>query len=103
MPDITIDQFRDEVTAFLDANAPKKGAEQAFVWGEGTDDVGLFEEVTPEREVRELKLAQEWRAKRFDAGLGHITGPAEYGGRGLPGPYDRLYGQLEGRYETPSQ
>jgi acyl-CoA dehydrogenase len=103
MPDITIDEFRDEVTTFLDANAPKKKAEQAFVWGQGDDDVALFEEVTPESEARDLALAQSWRAKRFDAGLGHITGPAEFGGRGLPGPYDRLYGQLESRYQTPNQ
>ena len=103
MPDITIDQFRDEVVAFLDANATKKEAEQKFVWGEGDDDVALFEEVTPESEQRDLALAQEWRAKRFDAGLGHITGPVEYGGRQLPGAYDRLYGQLEARYQTPNQ
>ena len=103
MPDLTIDQFRDEVTAFLDANAPKRDADQAFVWGQGNDDVGLFEEVTPESEARDLAKAQEWRATRFDAGLGHITGPEEYGGRGLPGPYDRLYGQLEGGYKTPNQ
>ena len=43
MPDITIDEFRDEVVAFLDANATPKQAEQKFVWGEGDDDVALFE------------------------------------------------------------
>ncbi len=73
------------------------------MWGEGDDDVALFEEVTPERERAELARAKEWRAKRFDAGLGYITGPAEYGGRELPGAYDRLYSQLEARYETPNQ
>ena len=103
MPDITIDEFRDEVVAFLDANASKKQAEQKFVWGEGDDDVALFEEVTPEREQEDLDLAKAWRAKRFDAGLGHITGAVEFGGRELPGAYDRLYGQLEGQYETPNQ
>jgi alkylation response protein AidB-like acyl-CoA dehydrogenase len=103
MPDITIDEFRDEVLAFLDANATKRAAEQKFVWGEGDDDVALFEEVTPESELRELALAQAWRAKRFDAGLGYISGSAAYGGRELPSAYDRLYSQLEARYATPNQ
>ena len=103
MPDITIDEFRDEVVAFLDANAPVREAEQKFVWGEGDDDVALFEEVTPERERAELAEAQGWRAKRFDAGLGYISGSAAFGGRELPGAYDRLYSQLEARYQVPNQ
>jgi acyl-CoA dehydrogenase len=103
MPDITIDEFRDEVVSFLDANAAKREAEQKFVWGEGDDDVALFQEVTPENELADLAKAQDWRAKRFDAGVGYISGPSEYGGRELPAAYDRLYGQLEARYQTPNQ
>ena len=103
MPDITIDEFRDEVVSFLDANAAKREAEQKFVWGEGDDDVALFQEVTPENERADLAKAQDWRAKRFDAGVGYISGPSEYGGRELPAAYDRLYGQLEARYQTPNQ
>ncbi|HEY5153811.1 MAG TPA: acyl-CoA dehydrogenase family protein [Acidimicrobiales bacterium] len=103
MPDITIDQFRDEVVTFLEANAPAREAEQKFVWGEGDDDVALFEEVTPESELADLAKAQDWRARRFDAGLGYISGSSEYGGRELPAAYDRLYSQLEARYQTPNQ
>ena len=58
---------------------------QKFVWGEGDDDVALFEEVDREAESRASSpTAKAWRAKRFDAGLGWITGPTEYGGRELP-------------------
>jgi alkylation response protein AidB-like acyl-CoA dehydrogenase len=104
MPEITIDEFRVEVEAFLDAHAPRKDTEEkAFVWGEGDDDVSLFEEVSPEREHAALELAKEWRAKRFDAGLGYITGPERYGGRELSSAHDRLYAQLETRYVTPDQ
>ena len=35
----------------------------------------LFEEVDREQEQRELEAAKAWRAKRYDAGLGWITGP----------------------------
>jgi acyl-CoA dehydrogenase len=99
----TIDEFRAEVTAFLDANAERRPEAKAFVWGEGSDDVAMFEEVDPEVERRQLAEAKAWRARRYDAGLGYITGDAEYGGRELPGAYDRLYASLESRYDVPSQ
>jgi acyl-CoA dehydrogenase len=104
MPDVSLDEFSAEVTAFFDANAkPKMADDGPFVWGEGDDDIGLFEEVDREREQLELKEAQEWRAKRYDAGLGWITGPKEYGGRELTAAYDRVYSAVEGRYEVPNQ
>jgi alkylation response protein AidB-like acyl-CoA dehydrogenase len=100
---ISIDEFQAEVRAFLDANAPKKEAERKFVWGEGSDSVGMYEERTREEELEGLARAKAWRAKRFDAGLAWITGPEEYGGRGLPAAYQRAYDALEAEYEVPSQ
>jgi acyl-CoA dehydrogenase len=101
--DITLDEFRDEVVTFLDANAERKAeVRKDLKWGEGTDDVALFEEVDREQELRELEVAKAWRAKRYDAGLGWITGPAEYGGRDLPQAFDRLYASLEGQYRVPN-
>jgi acyl-CoA dehydrogenase len=104
MADITIDEFKDEATAFLDANASlKTGEKKAFTWGEGSDDVALFDEVDEDVEARALVAAKQWRAKRYDAGLGWIFGPPELGGRGLPAAYDRLYSGLEGKYKVPDQ
>ena len=104
MPDVSLDEFSEEVTAFFDANAkPKMAADQPFVWGEGDDDLGLFEETDRETEQLQLKDAQEWRAKRYDAGLGWITGPKEYGGRELTSGHDRVYASIEGRYDIPDQ
>ncbi len=100
----TLDEFREECLAFLDANAaPRQTEEKKIVWGEGDDDVALFEETDREQEQRELEEAQAWRAKKYDAGLGYICGAKEFGGRELPGPYDRLYAGLEAKYEIPSQ
>jgi alkylation response protein AidB-like acyl-CoA dehydrogenase len=100
----TLDEFRDECVTFLAANAKLRQAEETkFVWGEGDDDVAMFEEVDREQERRDLAAAQAWRAKRYDAGLGYITGATEYGGRELPGTYDRLYSSLEARYDVPGQ
>jgi len=104
MPDVSLEEFTEEVTAFFNANAKLKMAEdKPFVWGEGDDEMGLFDEVDRDAEKVILKEAQEWRAKRYDAGLGWITGPKEYGGRELTAAYDRVYGSIEGRYEVPDQ
>jgi acyl-CoA dehydrogenase len=104
MADVSLEDFSEEVTAFFDANAKRKEAEdEPFVWGEGEDDIGLFEEVDRDREKRELAEAQEWRAKRYDAGLGWITGPTEYGGRALTAAHDRVYATIEPKYDIPRQ
>ena len=91
---ISIEDFQAEVSAFLRANATEKEAEEKFVWGEGSDAVAMFEERSRENELKGLKKAQEWRAKRFDNGFGWITGPEEYGGRGLSAAHQRAYDAL---------
>ncbi|MET0143212.1 MAG: acyl-CoA dehydrogenase family protein [Ilumatobacteraceae bacterium] len=100
---ISIEDFQVEVNDFLKANADEKPDEQAFVWGEGSDAVGMLEEHDPESEMRALAAAQAWRAARFDNGLGWITGPEQYGGRGLPAAYQRAYDALEASYAVPNQ
>ncbi|OWY61959.1 acyl-CoA dehydrogenase, partial [cyanobacterium TDX16] len=102
VPELTIDEFRAEVTAFLDANAERKPEAKDFVWGEGDDAMALFEEVEDEDEAAQIAEAKGWRKKRFDAGLAYVSGPTEYGGRALPGAYDRLYSSIESQYETPN-
>jgi acyl-CoA dehydrogenase len=102
MAEVTEQAFREEVLAFLDANAKPRG-EEKFVWGEGSDRVALFDETSRDAEKRQLEEAKAWRAKRWDAGLGWIFGPPELGGRGLPAGYDRIYSALEARYEVPNQ
>jgi len=106
MAEPTLDEFRDEVTAFLDANAERRAevkGGQKFVWGEGDDDVAILEETSREQELADLAEAKVWKAKRYDAGFGWITGPTRYGGRELPVAFDRAYASLEGNYQIPSQ
>jgi alkylation response protein AidB-like acyl-CoA dehydrogenase len=103
--DVSIDDFREEVLDFLEASAARRddtGAKE-FTWGEGDDDVALFEEVDRDKELQDLARAKAWRAKRFDAGLGWIGGPPEYGGRGLSAAHERLYAGLEAKYKVPGQ
>ncbi|MFV0524231.1 MAG: acyl-CoA dehydrogenase family protein [Acidimicrobiales bacterium] len=103
MPDTTIEQFTTEAEEFLEANASLKAESKAFVWGEGPDDPSLFEEVDRSKEADDLAEAKGWRATKYDAGFGWITGPTELGGRGLPRTFERAYNELEARYDLPEQ
>jgi acyl-CoA dehydrogenase len=99
---ISLEDFTTEAKAFLDANASAR-SEEKFVWGEGSDAVGVLDEKTPEEERAELAAAKEWKAKEFDAGFGWITGPEEYGGRALPAGHERTYRGIASNYRIPSQ
>jgi alkylation response protein AidB-like acyl-CoA dehydrogenase len=96
--EITLEQFRADATAFLEANAARR-TEEKFVWGEGSDQVGVLEEKDEEQEAAEVAAAKDWKAKEFDAGFGWITGPEEYGGRALPVAYERAYREVAGSYQ----
>jgi alkylation response protein AidB-like acyl-CoA dehydrogenase len=100
--DISVDEFRSEARSFLEANAPRKGEEKGE-WGQGSDRVGLLDEKTAEEEQREIEAGKAWRAQLFDAGLGWITGPAQYGGRALTPAHDRTYREVAAEYRTPSE
>jgi alkylation response protein AidB-like acyl-CoA dehydrogenase len=94
-------QFELDARSFLDAHAVKR-PQEAFVWGEGSESVGLFPERTPEQDAADLAAARAWAQTVFDAGFGWITGPLAYGGRGLPREYQRIYATVAADYKTPN-
>jgi len=99
--DISMEAFEAEALAFLGANLSRR-EEVRFEWGAGSDKVALLPERTPEEDRADLATARAWSQKIFDAGFGWVTGPPEYGGRGLERDYDRTWHRLEARYEAPS-
>ncbi len=78
--------FRQEVLNFLEATLPTKGGEASGVVSFGGS--GLSRSVAYQR-----KLA--------DARLAGITWPAAYGGRGLPGRYQRIYDRESKAFQIP--
>jgi alkylation response protein AidB-like acyl-CoA dehydrogenase len=98
---ITVEEFTEEARAFLEANAERRPPAKEFVWGQGSDDVGMFDEKPRDVEAREAEEAKAWRRLRFDHGLGWITGPERFGGRDLPQAYERAYNSVESQYVTP--
>ncbi len=93
--------FEAEVRQFFDAHAERRRAE-TFVWGEGSDAVGLFPERTPAEEQADVDAARTWAQTVYDAGFGWLTGPPAYGGRGLPRDYQRIYQGVAKEYRSPS-
>jgi alkylation response protein AidB-like acyl-CoA dehydrogenase len=95
--------FEVEVRRFLDGHAERRPPPEEFVWGQGSDEVGLFTERTHQEEQADLAAARHWAQSVFDAGFGWITGPPAYGGRGLPRQFQRIYASAAADYRFPSQ
>ena len=99
---VSVEAFTQQAREFLERNAERKEAAKAFVWGEGSDNVAMFEERSREAEMEVLRKAKEWQSIRFDNGFGWITGPTQYGGAGLTPAHERAYNGVERDYRTPS-
>jgi alkylation response protein AidB-like acyl-CoA dehydrogenase len=100
---ITIEQFTADAHKFLAANAEPRESKKAFVWGEGSDNVSMFEERSKQSEDEMVSRAKQWRQQKFDAGFGWISGPEQYGGRGLSNEFEKAYSKAEGQYKVANQ
>ncbi|MFV0307646.1 MAG: acyl-CoA dehydrogenase family protein [Desertimonas sp.] len=98
-----LDQFIDEAVQFLDEVTVPRSEDEGFRWGKGPDRINFMSSHTREEELAEVEAARSWRALRYDAGLGYLTGPPEYGGRGLGHDYEAAYRSAELDYVVPSQ
>ena len=95
--------FIQEARAFLDTHSSRRAVEEtSFAWGDGDDSVALFDSTDREIEYAELERSKNWRRLRFDAGLGWLSGPPQYGGRGLSTEHEKIYADLEKEYDVPN-
>jgi alkylation response protein AidB-like acyl-CoA dehydrogenase len=103
MANQSIEQFMAEAEAFLESHYPRRAAKERsrFKWGEGSDEVRVFQEPDPEHEAEALPRIRAWRAALWDAGLAWISGPTEYGGRGLPRSYESAFTRLTREFDVP--
>ncbi|MFI6623350.1 acyl-CoA dehydrogenase family protein [Streptomyces sp. NPDC050528] len=92
--------FAAETRAFLDAHAAKAPDRTAPVWGEGDDSMAYFSSLPPEAEREHVQRARDWQRVRHENGFGWITGPVEYGGRGLTPVHDLVYDAVESEYDV---
>jgi acyl-CoA dehydrogenase len=99
----TVEEFATEVEEYLSArySRKKREAKQAFVWGEGSDEVRVFQEPDPDAEEDAMPAIRAWRRGLWEAGLGWITGPTELGGRGLSPAHQRTFERIVRGYDVP--
>jgi acyl-CoA dehydrogenase len=101
-PAAGLEEFTAEVRTFLDGNAERRpDPAEAVRWGEGADQIAYFSTDPPDIDRANAERARQWQRRRFEAGLGWITGPVEYGGRGLSTAHDLAYDAVEAAYDVP--
>jgi alkylation response protein AidB-like acyl-CoA dehydrogenase len=93
-------EFAAEAIAFLSAHGDRRLPE-VHTWGVGTEDLTIFHETTGAEEHAEVMAAKAWQRTKWQANFGWLTGPVEYGGRGLDNGFERLYRSLESRFDVP--
>ena len=98
-----LQEFLTEAEAFLASRYPRREAEdrRPFQWGEGSDEVRVFQEPDPDEESEAMPRIRAWRAALWDAGFAWISGPPEYGGRGLPRSYEAAFSSLSRKFDVP--
>lgn len=96
-------EFLADAGQWLAARYPRNDGtgKGRFAWGQGSDEVRVFQEPDPVEEADALPAIRKWRQELWDGGYGWISGPAEYGGAGLPTAYQRAFEQLTRRYQVP--
>jgi alkylation response protein AidB-like acyl-CoA dehydrogenase len=77
-------EFRGELRQWLGENLP-----------------GGWAEREPKPGHRDLAESREWTAKLHAAGYTGLAWPAEYGGRGLPRPYQAIFLEETARVDAP--
>lgn len=101
-PPPTLEEFVSEAEAWLSSNYSEiTDSLRRFEWGVGSDEVRVFQEPDPIEEADALPAIRLWRQRLWDHGYGWITGPTEYGGRGLPATYQRAFERLTRGFAVP--
>jgi len=86
---------------FLESHLERRPLRGSSAWGEGSDRVGLFHNLSFEDERALIERARDWQRLKSDAGYGSISWPVECGGAGLPPAYESAFRTLEQSFVTP--
>lgn len=98
----SLEEFARDAAAWLDEHAPRRPDRAEARWGEGSDVVALFRDLSFEEEQRHLEQLRRWQRQKQDAGFGSITWPTEVGGGGLTPDHRSVFQDLEARHLTPT-
>jgi alkylation response protein AidB-like acyl-CoA dehydrogenase len=94
--------FEKAAQCWLEDHAERRAPAGGVVWGEGSDNVALFKNLTFDEEKAHIDALRDWHRMKSDADYGSIDWPVEYGGAGLPRTFAQAFSRLESKYETPA-
>jgi alkylation response protein AidB-like acyl-CoA dehydrogenase len=98
---LSVDEFAQHARVWLAANASPRRDLAGGAWGDGSDDVSVFHDLTHDQEVALLSRAMKWQQRKFDAGFGAITWPLEFGGAGLTEAHEVAFKAAESNFDIP--
>jgi alkylation response protein AidB-like acyl-CoA dehydrogenase len=94
--------FAHEAEQWLEKRLERRADRSSLRWGEGTDDVALFKNLTAPEERAHIDALRTWQQTKSDAGYGSIGWPEAYGGAGLPSSFEQAFSALERKFVTPA-
>ncbi|CDO30852.1 acyl-CoA dehydrogenase family protein [Mycolicibacterium porcinum] len=96
------DEFDAEVRRWIAGQGyqPRPTATLASIWGEGSDDVSVFDDVSDAELAERLAAVAAWQRAKFDAGYVGFADP-QSGSTQLPQRYQRRFSELEAEYDLP--
>lgn len=97
-----LEDFMAGARSWLDVNAERRPVDGRIVWGQGSDSVALFQNLSYEEEKEHIEACRRWISRKADAGFANLSWDRRWGGRGLPPAYDRAFRELEGEYQVPT-
>jgi alkylation response protein AidB-like acyl-CoA dehydrogenase len=96
-----MEDYEGEARRWLDQQAEPRPPSASLTWGEGSDNVALFRNLSFADERAHIESIRDWQRTKSDAGYGSITWPEAYGGAGLDRRYEQAFVRLESGYATP--
>lgn len=98
---MTRPSFEEQALSWLEAHAKRRPPPKELVWGDGSDDVSLFHDLTFAAEKAHIDAHRAWQRTKSDAGYGSIDWPEAFGGAGLSRKHATTFRRLESAFDTP--
>jgi alkylation response protein AidB-like acyl-CoA dehydrogenase len=92
----TIEEFGDRAHGWLSHQCPPASEGRR-------SDVAIFHDLTTDQERSLIAAAADWQRRKYDAGFGAITWPAQFGGAGLSPAHEAAFVRAEAAYATPAE
>ncbi len=97
-----IDDYTAAAERWLEDRLERRAERSSLEWGEGSDNVALFKNLSATEERAHIDALRAWQQAKSDAGYGSISWPEAYGGAGLSRQYEQAFSALERQFVTPA-